>query len=155
MPIKRGIFTISDNRKAYHEYEILEKFEAGLVLSGTEVKSIRAGGVNLRDSYVRIKDGEMFVLGMHISPYEQGNRFNLDPDRTRKLLMHRREIDRLFGKVKQDGLTIVPTKLYFLDGRVKLEIGLARGKKLHDKRQAAAKRDVQRNIQRAIRQHNR
>lgn len=150
MAKQKGIKSITDNRQVRHEYFILDTLEAGLVLSGTEVKSIRAGQVNLRDSYVRIKDGEAFVIGMHVSPYEQGNRFNPEPMRTRKLLLHRREIDRLYGKVKQEGLTLVPTKLYFRDGRVKLEVGVARGKKLHDKRQSMAERQVKRDMERAL-----
>lgn len=150
MPGARGTKTIVEHRKAFHEYELLEHLETGLVLSGTEVKSIRQGQVNLKDSYVRIKKGEAYVIGMHVSPYEQGNRFNRDPLRDRKLLLHRREIDRLFGRIQQDGLTLVPVRLYWKDGRVKLDIALARGKKLHDKRQAAAKRDSEREIRRTL-----
>lgn len=146
----KGVKPIADNRKAYHDYHILETLEVGIVLSGTEVKSIRQGQVNLRDSYVRIRAGEAWAVGMHISPYEQGNRFNLDPLRDRKLLLHRREIDRLFGRTRQEGLTLVLTKLYFKNGRVKLELGLAQGKKLHDKRQAMAKRDSQRLIEQTL-----
>ena len=136
MPIQKGIKIIAENRKAFHDYFIDERFEAGIALSGTEVKSLRAGKVNLRDSYCQVKDGEMYLIGVHISPYEQGNRFNLDPDRTRKLLMHKKEIIRLYSKTKEDGLTLVPTKCYFKDSKVKFEIGLARGKKDFDKRSA-------------------
>ena len=125
----KGIKVVADNRKAHYDYIILNKYEAGIVLSGTEVKSIRGGNVNLKDSYAKILHGEMWVIGMHISPYEQGNRYNLDPMRSRKLLLHKQEIDRLFGKIKQDGLTLVPLQLYFKNGRVKLELGLAKGKK--------------------------
>lgn len=150
MAIKKGIKVIAENRKAFHDYFIEEKFEAGIVLSGTEVKSLRAGKVNLKDSYVQVKEGEIFLVGVHISPYEQGNRFNLDPMRTRKLLMHKGEIIRLFSIVKQDGLTIVPTKCYFKDGKVKFEIGLARGKKNFDKRDSAAEKSAKRDIDRAM-----
>ncbi|MBP5493096.1 MAG: SsrA-binding protein SmpB [Clostridiales bacterium] len=146
----RGIKIIAENRKAFHDYFIDEKFEAGVVLSGTEVKSLRAGRVNLKDSYVQCKEGEIFLVGVHISPYEQGNRFNLDPMRTRKLLMHKNEIIRLYSTVKQDGLTLVPTKCYFKDGKVKFEIGLARGKKNYDKRDASAEKSAKREIDRAM-----
>ena len=121
---------VAKNNKAYHEYFIEETFEAGLVLSGTEVKSIRQGNVNLKDSFCNIKNGEIFVIGMHVSPYEQGNIFNREPRRDRKLLMHKREIMRLFGKVKQDGLALIPLSLYFSNGKVKMELALARGKKI-------------------------
>ena len=150
MAIKKGIKVIAENRKAFHDYFIDEKFEAGIVLSGTEVKSLRAGKVNLKDSYVQVKEGEIFLIGVHISPYEQGNRFNLDPMRTRKLLMHKREIIRLYSTVKQDGLTLVPTKCYFKDSKVKFEIGLARGKKDYDKRDVMAKKEANRDIDRAM-----
>ena len=118
MAIKKGTKLIAENRKAYHDYFIEERFEAGVALSGTEVKSLRAGKINLKDSYVQVKDGEMWLIGVHISPYENGNRYNLDPERTRKLLMHKREIIRLYSTVKQDGLTLVPTKCYFKDSKV-------------------------------------
>lgn len=150
MAISRGIKIIAENRKAFHDYYIDEKYEAGIVLSGTEVKSLRAGRVNLKDSYVQIKEGEMYLIGVHISPYDHGNRFNLDPMRTRKLLMHKNEIIRLFSTVKQDGLTLVPTKCYFKDGKVKFEIGLARGKKNFDKRDSAAEKTAKRDIDRAM-----
>lgn len=155
MAIKKGIKVIAENRKAFHDYFIEEKFETGIVLSGTEVKSIRSGKINLRDSYVTVKDGEMWIIGFHISPYEMGNRFNLDPMRTRKLLMHKREIIKLYSKIKLNGLTLVPTKCYFKDGRVKIEIGLARGKKDYDKRNTIAEKQAKRDIERAIKTANR
>ena len=145
-----GTKTIAENRKARHEYFILEAFEAGIELVGTEVKSIRQGNVNLKDSWVSIDNSEAFVKGMHISPYEKGNIFNKDPLRVRKLLMHKKEINRLFGAVKQDGLTLVPLSLYFKDSNVKLQLGLCKGKKLYDKRESMAKRDAQRQIDRAV-----
>lgn len=150
MAIKKGIKIIAENRKAYHDYYIDERYEAGVALSGTEVKSLRAGKVNLKDSYVQVKDGEMWLIGVHISPYENGNRFNLDPERNRKLLMHKKEIIRLYSTVKQDGLTLVPTKCYFKDSKVKFEIGLARGKKDYDKREVLAKKQANRDIDRAM-----
>ncbi len=145
-----GIKQVAANRKAYHDYFIEEKFEAGVQLSGTEVKSIRQGNVNLKDSFCVIKDGEISVLGMHVSPYEKGNIFNKDPVRPRKLLMHKREILRLFGRIKQDGYALIPLSVYFKGPRVKLELGLAKGKKLYDKREAAARRDAKRDIDRAM-----
>ena len=154
MPIQKGIKIIAENRKAFHDYYIDERFEAGVALSGTEVKSLRAGKVNLRDSYCQVKDGEMFLIGVHISPYENGNRFNLDPDRTRKLLMHKREIIKLYSKTKEDGLTLVPTKCYFKDSKVKFEIGLARGKKDYDKRDVEAQKQAKRDIDRAVKNRN-
>ena len=150
MARQKGIKSVADNRKAFHDYYIEEKFEAGIVLSGTEVKSIRAGKMNLKDSYVQIKDGEMWLIGVHISPFEQGNRFNKDPIRVRKLLMHKREIIRLFSIIKQEGLTLVPTQCYFKDGKVKVEIGLAKGKKNYDKRDVQADKDAKRDIQRTL-----
>ena len=141
---------IAVNRKARHDYFVLETFETGIELAGTEVKSIRAGGVNLKDSWCTIDDGELFVKGMHISPYDKGNVFNRDPFRVRKLLMHKREIMRLFGKVKQEGLALVPLSLYFKKNHVKLEMGLCKGKQLHDKREDMARRDAAREIQRAM-----
>ena len=155
MAIQRGIKVIAENRKAFHDYFIDEKYEAGVVLSGTEVKSIRAGKINLKDSYVQVKEGEIFLIGVHISPYDHGNRYNLDPMRTRKLLMHKNEIIKLFSTVKQDGLTLVPTKCYFRDGKVKFEIGLARGKKNFDKRDAAAEKTAKRDIDRAMKSSKR
>lgn len=145
-----SVKTVASNRKAFHDYFILERFEAGISLSGTEVKSIRLGNLNLKDAFCNVKDGEIFVYGMHISPYDKGNIFNRDPDRDRRLLMHRREILRLWAKVKQEGLTIVPLSVYFKGPRVKLELGLAKGKKLYDKRQSQAKRDAARELDRAM-----
>ena len=142
--------TIAQNRKAYHDYFVLESFEAGIELCGTEVKSIRGGGVNLKDAWCAIQDGEIFVRGMHISPYEQGNIFNRDPLRVRKLLMHKREIMRLFGQVQQQGLALIPLSLYFKGSRVKVQVGLCKGKKLYDKRDAAAERDAKRDIDREL-----
>ena len=146
---------IANNKKAYHEYFVLDKLEAGIELVGTEVKSIRAGRVNLKESWCMIKNGEIFVNGMHISPYEQGNIFNKDPFRVRKLLMHRKEIDRLFGKIKQDGLTLIPLSVYFKNSRVKVEVGLCKGKNLHDKRETLAKKQAQRDIDRALKERSR
>ena len=146
-----GTKLIAQNKKAFHDYHIEEKLEAGIVLTGTEVKSLRAGRVNLRDSYAAFERGELFLLGVHISPYEQGNIFNHDPLRTRKLLMHARELRRLYGKVQVAGYTLVPTKMYFKDGRVKVEIGLAKGKTTYDKRQTLAKKEAQREMERALR----
>lgn len=147
---KKGIKIAAQNRKAYHDYFVEEKYEAGIELFGTEVKSVRAGTLNLKDSYCTIKDGELFVQSMHISPYEKGNIFNRDPDRTRRLLMHKREIRKLLALVKQDGYTLVPLSVYFRDARVKVEIGLCKGKKNYDKRDSAAKRDAAREIDRAM-----
>ena len=154
MPKQLGIKQIAQNKKAYHDYFILEKYEAGIELFGTEVKSVRMGGVNLKDSFCVIKNGELFVRGMHISPYEKGNIFNRDPMRLKRLLMHKREIARLYGRTKQEGLTLIPLTLYFKDSRVKVELGLCKGKKLHDKRDAAAKRDADRTIDRTIKERN-
>ena len=151
----KSIKIVANNKKAYHEYFVLEKFEAGIELVGTEVKSIRAGRVNLKESWCMIKNGEIFVNGMHISPYEQGNIFNKDPFRVRKLLMHRKEIDRLFGRIKQDGLTLIPTSIYFKNSKVKIEIGLCKGKNLHDKRETLAKKQAQRDIDRAMKERSR
>ncbi len=146
---------VAKNSKAYHDYFIEEKYEAGVELAGTEVKSIRLGNINLKDSFCIIKDGQMSVLGMHISPYEKGNIFNKEPRRPRRLLMHKREILKLFAKVKQDGYSLVPLAVYFKGPRVKLEVGLAKGKKLYDKREAAAKRDAKREMDRAIKMRDR
>ena len=148
LPRQTGIKEISKNRKAFHEYFVLERFEAGIELAGTEVKSIRAGQVNLKDSFCTIKDGELFVRGMHISPYEHGNRFNTDPLRERRLLMHKREIMRLLGVVGKQGLTLVPLSLYYSGSRIKVELGLCRGKKLYDKRDTDAKKQAERDIER-------
>ena len=151
-PKASGIKQIAQNRKAYHEYYILEKFEAGVELFGTEVKSIRAGNINLKEAFCMVKNGELFAYGMHISPYEKGNIFNRDPMRPKRLLMHKREIMRLYGRIKQDGLALIPLSVYFKDSRVKLELGLARGKKLHDKREAAAEKSSQREMDRHIKE---
>ena len=146
---------IASNRKAYHDYFVEDKFEAGIELCGTEVKSIRMGQVNLKDAFCIVKDGEMHVHGMHLSPYEKGNIFNKDPLRARRLLMHKREILRLFAKVKQDGYALVPLSIYFRGSRVKLEVGLAKGKKLYDKRDAAAAKDAKREMDRAMKTQRR
>ncbi len=150
----KGTKTISENRKARHEYFVLETYEAGIELVGTEVKSIRQGAVNLKDAWCSIDKGELFIRGMHISPYEKGNIFNRDPMRVRKLLMHKREINKLFGTVKQDGLSLIPLSIYFKDSRVKVQVGLCKGKKLYDKRADAAKRDAKREIDRNIKSRN-
>ena len=154
MAVKEHIKIVAKNNKAYHDYFIEEKFEAGIELAGTEVKSIRQGNVNLKDSFCIIKDGQLSVLGMHISPYEKGNIFNKDPRRNRRLLMHKREILRLFGKIKQDGYSLIPLTVYFKNSRVKLELGLAKGKKLYDKRDSAAARDAKREIDRTMKSRN-
>ena len=145
-----GKKTIAQNKKAFHDYFIEETYEAGIVLSGTEVKSLRLGRVNLKDSHAAVHRGELFLYDVHISPYEQGNIFNKEPRRTRKLLMHKREIDKLYGRVKQDGYSLIPISLYFKDGRVKVELALAKGKKLYDKREAAAQKAARRDIERAM-----
>ena len=141
---------VAKNSKAHHDYFIEEKYEAGIELAGTEVKSIRLGHVNLKDSFCIVKDGEMAVIGMHISPYEKGNIFNKDPLRQRRLLMHKREILKLFGRIKQDGYSLIPLSIYFRGPRVKLEIGLAKGKKLYDKRESAARKDARREMDRTM-----
>jgi SsrA-binding protein len=143
---------IAQNKKAYHDYFIEETFEAGLVLQGTEIKAIRAGKVNLKDSYAQIKDGEIFLFGMHVSPYEQGNRYNHDPLRTRKLLLHKKEIDKLIGETKESGYSVVPVKLYLKNGFAKVLIGLAKGKKKFDKREDLKKKEAKRDIERAFRE---
>lgn len=143
---------IARNKKAYHDYFVLETYEAGIELYGTEIKSIRNGRVNLKDSFCSVDNGEMFAIGLHISPYEQGNIFNRDPLRKKKLLLHKKEIMKLFGQSQQQGLSIVPLQLYIINGRAKLEIGLCKGKKLHDKREVAAKRDAERTIDRALKE---
>ena len=150
-----SVKVVAKNSKAYHDYFIEEKYEAGIELAGTEVKSIRLGHVNLKDSFCVVKDGEMSVIGMHISPYEKGNIFNKDPMRQRRLLMHKREILRLFARIKQDGYSLIPLSIYFRGPRVKLELGLAKGKKLYDKRDSAAARDAKREMDRAIKSRNR
>ena len=149
---KQSIKIISTNREARHEYFVEEEMEAGIELVGTEVKSIRAGTLNLKDAWCGIKDGELLVNQMHISPYEHGNRFNVDSRRPRRLLMHRREIMRLYGKVKQDGYALIPLSVYFKGSRVKVKVGLCKGKKLYDKRRSAAERDAKRQIDRAMKE---
>ena len=144
--------TIATNKKAYHDYFVLDKYEAGIELFGTEIKSIRAGRVNLKDSFCSVDDGEMYVIGMHISPYEMGNRFNRDPMRKKKLLLHKKEIMKLFGESQQQGLSIVPLELYIKKGRAKLSIGLCKGKKLYDKRAVEAKKAANRSIERELKQ---
>ena len=139
---------IANNKKAYHDYFILEKYEVGLVLHGTEVKSLRMGKCSIKESFIRVEDGEMYIYGMHISPYEKGNIFNKDPLRVRKLLLHKSEINKLIGKTKEKGMAIVPLKVYFKGSLVKVEIGLAKGKKLYDKRQDIAKKDQKREAER-------
>lgn len=145
---------VIQNRKAYHDYFVLEEYEAGIELFGTEVKSVRQGKVNLKDAWCNIVNGEIFANGMHISPYEHGNIFNRDPLRVKKLLMHKKEINRLYGTVKQDGLSLIPLSVYFTKGKAKVKIGLCKGKKLYDKRDVAAKKDAQRNIERAMSARN-
>jgi SsrA-binding protein len=152
MAIERVVAT---NRKASHLYEILETFEAGLVLRGTEVKSLREGHANFKDSYALVEGGEAWLVGCHISPYRHGSDANHDPERPRKLLLHRGEITRLVGKVQERGLTLVPLRLYFKDGRAKLELGLARGRKLHDKRRAIREREMRREMDKAVRDRER
>ena len=142
--------TIAQNRKAYHDYFVLETYETGIELFGTEIKSIRAGRVNLKDSFCSVDDGEMYAIGMHISPYEQGNRFNRDPMRKKKLLLHKKEINKLFAESQQQGLSIIPLQLYIRKGRAKLQIGLCKGKKMYDKRAVQAKKDSDRAIERAM-----
>src|SRR3989441_8418578 len=146
-----GDRTVATNRRARHEYEILETIEAGLVLRGTEVKSLRAGQVTFKDSYATIRNGEAWLIGCHISPYSHGTDANHEPERDRKLLLHRREISRLSGKISERGLTLVPLRLYFKAGRAKVELGLARGKKLHDKRSALREREVRREMDKSAR----
>ena len=147
---KNGLKTIVDNRKARHEYFVLESFEAGIELYGTEVKSMRAGTVNLKDSYCRVVNGEMILYGLHISPYDHGNIFNRDPLRPKRLLMHKREILRLYGQVKLEGLALIPLSLYFKGSRVKVQLGLCKGKKLYDKRATEAEREMKRVAERAM-----
>lgn len=152
---KENTKTIAQNKKAFHDYFVIESMEAGIELCGTEVKSIRNGRVNLKDSWCSIDDGELYIKGMHISPYEQGNIFNRDPMRVRRLHMHKREIMRLFGTVKQDGYSLIPLSLYFKGSKVKVQLGLCKGKKLYDKREDMAARDAKRDMQRAIKERSR
>ena len=147
---EKGVKPIAENRRARHDYHLLDRFEAGLVLTGTEVKSLRDGRASLAQSFAEVRDGEAWLVGANIATYDQGNIANHDPDRPRKLLLHRREIDRLLGQTRERGLTVVPTRLYFKDGRVKVELALARGKEIRDKRRDIAKRDADRQIERAL-----
>ena len=153
MPKTQGVKQVASNRKAFHDYFVLERYEAGIELFGTEVKSVRAGTLNLKDSYCTVKNGELFVRGMHISPYEKGNIFNRDPDRVRRLLMHRKEILKLQQRVMQEGIALVPLSVYFKDSRVKVEVGLCKGKKLYDKREADARADAKRDIERNLKNY--
>jgi len=146
--------TVTKNRKARHEYHVLETYEAGLALKGTEVKSLRSGKANLQDSFARVENGELLLYNMHISPYEQGNQFNHEPKRTRRLLMHKREIMRLFGKTREKGLALIPLQVYFKDGLAKIELALAKGKKIYDRRDDIAARDARREIERAVKERS-
>ena len=152
MPHQQGIKTVAQNRKAYHDYFVEEKYECGIALFGTEVKSIRQGKVNLKESWAQVRKGEVWVEGMHISPYEQGNIYNRDPLRAKKLLLHKSEIRKLDGLVMRQGFTLIPLEMYLKDGKVKVQLGLCKGKQLHDKRDSMAKKDSDREIQRALRQ---
>ena len=149
MAEKASVKTVAQNKKAFHDYFVDERFEAGIELFGTEVKSIRGGGINLKDSYCMIEKGELFAVGIHVSPYEKGNIFNRDPYRVKKLLMHKKEINKLLGQITQKGYTLVPLSVYFKGSRLKMELGLCRGKKLYDKRESDAKRQAERDIERA------
>ncbi len=149
-----GIKLIANNKKAYHEYFILDTYEAGIALHGTEVKSLRMGKGSIKESFVKIEQGEVFIYGLHISPYEKGNIFNKDPLRVKKLLMHKSEINKLTGKINEQGVTIVPLKIYFKDSLVKVEVGLAKGKKIYEKRETIAKKDQQREVQREFKVKN-
>ncbi len=152
MPLKRGVKPIAQNRKARHDYFIEEVLECGIELCGTEVKSLRKGACNLKDSYAQVKNGELFIIGMHISPYEQGNIYNRDPFRTRRLLAHKSEIRKLAVATQQDGMSLVPLSLYLKDGRVKMELATAKGKKLYDKRHSIAERDADREMERRLKE---
>ena len=154
MPKQTGTKQIASNRKAFHDYFVLDRFEAGIELAGTEVKSLRAGAVNMKDCYCTIKNSELFVRSLHISPYEKGNIFNKDPVRPRRLLMHKREIVKLNARVMQDGVALIPLSLYFKDSRVKVELGLCKGKKLYDKRNGDAKREAARDIERTLKERH-
>ena len=155
MAKKQADNTIAQNKKALHDYFVIESYEAGIELCGTEVKSLREGRVNLKDSWCTVEDGELWVKGMHISPYEHGNIFNRDPMRVRRLLMHKREIMKLFGTVKQEGYSLIPLSLYFKGSHVKMKLGLCKGKKLYDKRDDMAQRQAKRDIERAVKERNR
>jgi len=150
MPSPTGEKLIADNRRARHDYELLDRYEAGLVLTGTEVKSLREGRVTLPQAYAEVRDGEAWLFGLSIATYDKGGHANHDPDRARKLLLHRREIDSLYGKVREQGLTLVPTRLYFKNGRVKVELAVARGKHVRDKRRDIAEREAKRSMERAL-----
>ncbi|MCX7970161.1 MAG: SsrA-binding protein SmpB [Negativicutes bacterium] len=150
---KTGLKIISDNRRARHDYHVHESLEAGIVLTGTEIKSLRAGKVNLKDSYAAFDNNELWLFNLHISPYEKGNIFNHDPLRRRKLLLHRRELNRLYAKTREKGYTLIPLKIYLKNGRAKIELGLASGKKLYDKRQDIAQRDARREMERSLGRH--
>lgn len=152
---KKGIKTMASNRKAFHDYFVEDRYEAGIELFGTEVKSIRAGTLNLKEAYCGIKEGEIFLHQMHISPYEQGNIFNKDPIRVRRLLMHKQEIRKLYAMVKQDGYTLIPLSIYFKHGKVKVEVGVCKGKKNYDKREASAQKDAKREMDRHMKERNR
>ena len=152
---KESIKLIANNKKAYHDYFIEDKYEAGISLAGTEVKSLRMGKCSVKESFIRIEQGEVIIYGMHISPYEKGNIFNKDPRRTRRLLMHKREINRLQAYVQRDGYALVPLSVYFKNARVKVEVGLCKGKKNYDKRDAMARRDAKRDMDRAVKSYNR
>ena len=152
---KDELITVARNKKAYHDYFVVESYEAGIELFGTEVKSVRQGKVNLKDAWCSIDDGEIYVQGMHISPYEFGNIFNRDPLRKRKLLMHKREINKLFGETKQQGYTLIPLSAYFKKGKLKIQVGLCKGKKNYDKREAIAAKDAKREAERALRDKQR
>lgn len=150
-----GLTTVATNKKAYHDYFVLDSYEAGIELFGTEVKSVRQGKINLKDAWCSIDAGEIFVNGMHISPYDHGNIFNRDPMRKRKLLMHKREIEKLFGHTKQQGLTLIPLSAYFNRGRLKIQVGLCKGKKSYDKRETIGRKDAQREAERAFKESTR
>ncbi len=153
--VAEEIRVVATNRKAYHDYFIEETYEAGVALTGTEIKSVRAGAVNLRDSYAQVRDGEAWLENVHISPYEAGNRFNVDPYRTRRLLLHRKEINRLMGRVQEKGLTIVPLRMYLKKNRAKVELALVKCKRQYDKREAISRRDATREIERALKERER
>ena len=152
MAIKKGIKIIAENRKAFHDYFVLDRYEAGIELAGTEVKSIRAGNINLKDSFCTVKNGEIFLRGMHISPYSHGNIFNKDPVRPRRLLMHKKEINRLNARIMQDGVALIPLSVYFKGSLIKVELGLCKGKKLHEKRDSEAEKESKRSIERTMKE---
>ena len=153
-PKAQGVKQVASNKKAYHDYFVLDKYEAGIELLGTEVKSIRQGNLNLKDSFCTVKNGELFLRGMHISPYEKGNIWCSDPDRSRRLLMHKREIQKLHARIMQEGVALIPLSVYFKDSKVKVQLGICKGKKLHDKRDSASARDAKREIDRTLKERN-